>query len=122
MPRELHHIVELVRTDIHQSVTAVVDLAAAVDIAQFTNSALGKCLVGCPHVGANSPLVMNGYAHPFFLRFRHHRIRLLKVDAHRLFNIDMDTVFQHAHREIVVKFGARRYRHDIGPGLANHLV
>ena len=119
---EFNHMGQQVGTDLHQAETAVIAFAAGVDIAQIADLTLLIDFVDRLGPCAEPPLVMHCDLHPFGRGFVHHRIGFDQVHPHRLFDFDIDAVFEHSQRQRGVQGWCGGDRHDIRLCFADHGV
>ena len=119
---EMQHVIEGVRADVHQAISAVVAFAAAVNIAEFADFPGVKGARNRLHRRTDSALVMHRDLHAFLLCLGDNGIRLHQIDAHRFFYLNVDTVFQHTHAQVVMKLCPGRNRDDVRCSLPNHLI
>ena len=119
---ELEHIVQHVGADVHETVAAVVALAAAGDVTQLTNPALLEGAERGLHVRAGAALLVNGHFDALGLGFGDHGVGLYEVNTHRLLDLDVDAVLQDAHGQGVVQLGGGGDSYDVGLHLFDHLV
>ena len=122
MAGELDDVVEQVDADVHQAVAAVVALVAGVDIAQLADASSSVGLSHRAHGTADAPLMVDGNAHTLRFGLGEHLVGLGEVGTHRFFDLDVDAVLQHAHRQRVVELGAGGDGDQVRLRLADHLV
>ena len=98
MTAKFDHAGQEMCADFHQTKATVIALAAGVDIAQLADLARLIDLIDGLRPSTQTPLMMNRDLDTLFSRFGHHRIRLDEIHSHRLFNLNVNAMFQHPQR------------------------
>ena len=93
-----------------------------VNMLQLADPALGKGPGYGLHPDPGPALVVYRDLRILLLRFGQHLVGLCAIDTERLFDIDVNPVFEHPQRQRVVEFGAGGDRDDIGLMTGDHGV
>ena len=122
MTGDFHHRVQRVSTDVQQPVSAVVALAAAIDVPHPADPTLRYHTMYRAYSSSRARLVMHRDPNALLGRLRQHVVSLVQLDADRLLDLDVHSVLQHSHREGIVKLRSRRNRDDVRLRLHDHRV
>ena len=95
-PAVFEHLGQQVGADLHQPEAAVVALATGVDIVQLPDLTLLKSFVDGLILRVEPPLVVHCDLDALLGRLVHDRVGFQQIHAHRLFNFDIDPVFEYS--------------------------
>ena len=66
--------------------------------------------------------MMHGDPHSYLSRLGDNLVRFYEIDTQRFFDVDVYSVFEHPHRQVVMKLCARWNGDEVWLGLADHRI